>query len=47
MTEQDWQPLEESPEVVDAAQDDTTVPELATEDAADDGPEFLEPTEQG
>ena len=43
MTEQDWQPLEESPAVAAAVEDETTVPELADEDAGDDGPEFLEP----
>lgn len=45
MTEQDWQPLEESPEVAAAVQDDTTVPELASDDVADEGPLFLEPTD--
>ncbi|WP_229071022.1 hypothetical protein [Actinoplanes sp. DH11] len=43
MTEQDWEPLEESPEVAAAVEDETTVPELVTEDPEDEGPEFLEP----
>ena len=44
MTEQEWQPLEESPEVAAAVEDDTTVAELATDDPADEGPRFLEPS---
>ena len=48
MPEQDWQPLEESPAVAAAVEDDTTVPELAVEDAADDdGPLFVEPCGPG
>jgi hypothetical protein len=45
VTEQDWQPLEESPEVAAAVRDDTTVSELASDDAADEGPLFLEPSD--
>ena len=47
MSEQDWQPLEESPEVAAAVRDDTPVSELASNDdaAADEGPLFLEPSD--
>lgn len=45
MSEQNWEPLEESPQVAAAVRDDTTVPELATEDAADESPEFVAPDE--
>ena len=45
VTEQDWQPLEESPEVAAAVRDDTTVSELASDDAVDEGPLFLEPSD--
>ncbi len=40
----DRPPLEESPEVAAAVEDDTTVPELVTETGPDElDPEFLEP----
>lgn len=45
VTDQDWEPLEESPDVAAAVRDDTTVPELTTDDAADEGPEFVEPAD--
>ena len=46
MSEQEWQPLEESPEVAAAVRDDTTVPELVSDDDdADEGPLFLEPSD--
>jgi hypothetical protein len=45
VTEQDWRPLEESPQVAAAVEDDTTVAELTTDDPADEGPLFVEPTD--
>ena len=47
MPEQDWQPLEESPAVAAAVEDDTPVPELVTDDPADEGPPFVEPSDPG
>ncbi|BAL88094.1 hypothetical protein AMIS_28740 [Actinoplanes missouriensis 431] len=45
MSEQQWTPIEETPEVAAAVRDESTVPELASEDAADESPEFVEPAE--
>jgi hypothetical protein len=44
MTEYGFEPLEESPEVAAAVEDDTTVPQLISQGPPDDDtPEFLAP----
>jgi hypothetical protein len=46
MSEQNQQPLEETPEVAAAVEDDTTVPQLVTGGGPDDQtPEFRAPTD--
>lgn len=43
MTEYEVEPLEESPEVAAAVDDDTTVPQLADQGPTEDIPEFHSP----
>jgi hypothetical protein len=44
MNDRDFEPLEESPEVAAAVEDDTTVPQLAEQGPPDDDtPEFRAP----